>query len=348
MEVSLIFNPFNPLKILHYSDRIHRLMDGEIVPPVMVSFDFANPCNQKCVWCAWTKHRRVEGGFMSREVLEDVIDTMGSEVEGWEVCGGGEPLLNRNSHEYLEKLHDTGKRILLVTNGTFLTEDDARNCSTIRVSLDAGFQSTHADLHGSEDWNKIIDNIEKASKITKVGLGFLIHPANYREIYDFTLLSRGLGARFAHIRPCYTDYEEVRDIVGFDWFTWSEAHETEIMSEVNRAKSLETDKFDVWTTFYKVMPKKWPFSKCYALTLDPCISPTGGVWICCERRGIEKSLIGTIGVDGSFREIWYSKKHEELIRDLPDQLCPFKCKYSGYNRAIHEAYVNKSLDLDWI
>jgi len=290
-----------------------------------------------------------EGGFLKREVLEDVIDSLKvMDIRGWEVCGGGEPLLHRESHSFLKLLNETGRPILLVTNGSFLTEEDAENCRTIRVSLDAGTRWTHEALHGSNDWDKILENIKKASKITRVGVGFLIHPENYKEIPIFTRLCKYLGAQFVHIRPCFTDYPIVRDQVGFNWFTWSKHYEEEIQWYLSLAKGYEDNSFKVYTTFYKVMPKKWLFKKCYALTLNPLISPTGGVWICCERRGVKRSLIGTIGKDGTFYDIWYSKRHEELIENLPNRLCPLKCKYAGYNRAIHEAYIEKSLDLEWI
>lgn len=348
--MSELFSPFNPLKILHYSDRIQPLIyDGKIPKPVMVSFDFANPCDHRCTWCSWTKHRREEGGFLQPDVFEHAIaDCVSMGVQGFEVCGGGEPLINPHAHKYIAILGSIGK-LLLITNGSHLTKEDAFWSKTVRVSLDAVTPTTHKKLHGTDDFWEIIDNIENAATITRVGLGMLIHPDNYQEIPSFAILGKKLGCQFVHIRPCFTDYDEVRDKVGFNWFDWIQQKYDRVMRFVEEAKEAENEDFKVYATLYKTRPKKdWKFKKCYAAYFNPLISPTGGVWICCERRGVSNSLIGTIGIDGSFKDIWFSEKHKQLMDVCPNDLCPAKDKFLGYNRAIWEAYVEHKYDLEWI
>jgi len=357
--VSELFSPFNPLKILHYSDRLQPLIyDGKIPEPAMVSFDFANPCDHRCVWCSWTKHRREEGGFLQPDMFESAIsDCVSMGVQGFEVCGGGEALLNPHAHKYIAILGSIGK-LLLITNGSRLTKEDAFWSKTIRVSLDAATPETHMKLHQSNDFEQILDNVQTATEVTRVGLGFLIHPDNYTEIPAFAELAKELGCEFAHIRPCYTDYPEIRDVIGYDWFEWIQQPNIEslfvttnldtVAGLIHKAKQLETDDFKVYATLYKTKPKKdWTFKKCYAPYLNPQITPSGGVWICCEQRGVPDSLIGVIGVDGGLKDIWLSDRHRELMETRPNDLCYAKCKFRGYNKAIWEAYVEDRYDLEW-
>jgi MoaA/NifB/PqqE/SkfB family radical SAM enzyme len=347
---SELLSPFNPLKILHYGDRLQDLIfKGKIPTPAMVSFDFSNPCNHKCVWCSWEEHRIEEGGMLPEEVFWSILDDCKElGITGYEVCGGGEPLIHPHATEFLSALGDAGD-LLLITNGSRLTPEIADKCKTIRISLDAAYGDTHFKLHQAVNFEEILDNIAGAARRTRVGLGFLIHPDNYEEIPNFAVMARELGCEFAHIRPCYTDYPIIRDRIGFDWFTWMQEKADEVRGLISKAKNEETDDFKVYATLYKTKPKQeWAFDKCYAAYFNPLISPTGGVWICCERRGVQGSLIGTIGIDGSFQDIWFSEKHKTLMKSCPNNLCPAKDKYLGMNQAIDAAYVKRTLDLNWI
>jgi MoaA/NifB/PqqE/SkfB family radical SAM enzyme len=310
--------------------------------------DFANPCSHKCQWCSWQKHRKDEGGFLSEEAFKSIaIDCMDMGVRGFEVCGGGEPLIHPNAHLFIKTLGELGN-LLLITNGSHLTKEDAHYSKTIRVSLDAATAETHKKLHESDDWNQVLENIRSSAETTRVGLGFLIHPDNFEEIPLFAKLGKKLGCEFVHIRPCYTDYDEVRDLVGFDWFEWVKTKHSRLDWLIAEAKKAETDDFKVYATFYKTQPlKDWVFKRCYAPYLNPQITPSGAVWICCEQRGEPGAHIGTIGVDGSLKDIWFSEKHRHLMNARPNDWCFAKCKFRGYNKAIWEAYVEPKYDLEW-
>lgn len=343
-----MFTAISPLKILHYRERIENLIAGIMIPPATVSFDMSNYCTHHCVWCNSRAYQLRDKNVMKREIIEDVIDTMGKEIHGWKLGGGGEPLAHPEALDLMGLLSSTKKRILLTTNGSLLSVEHAKLVSKLRVSLDAVDKRTHERLHQSTDWDVIIANIKAAVEITKVGLGFLIHPSNFLEIIPFVRFAKELGVTSVQIRPAYTDYDEIRDTIGYDYFEWGKKKEEIIREIIDKAMELSDPPFGVWTTFYHIESERWKFDRCYALTLSPYIGPSGQVWICCGRRAKANSMIGTIGVDGTFEDIWFSKKHMNLIKNLPDKLCPFKCTSNGYNRAIHEAYIAETLDLDWI
>jgi len=350
---NLIYSPFNPAKILHYSNQIQDYLKYDMIPyPAMVSFDFSNPCNHRCTHCNWTEHRQKEGGFLDEDVFESIIcDCAEMRVTGYEVCGGGSPLVHPKSHKFLSMLSNLG-RVLLVTNGSLLIPEDGLHCDTIRVSLDAATHETHKLIHQTNDFNKILDNVKDVAELTRVGLAFLYRPDNYKEVIDFCKLGKELGCEFVQLRPCFTDYPIIRDTIGYDYFEWINSYgvEAEINDSLKTARKLyEDDSFKIYSTIYKTEPKRdWEIEHCVASLFNPLISPTGGVWICCERRGVPGSLIGTIGVDGGFKDLWLSDKHKKLISVCPNELCPAKDKFLGYNKVIHKTYVEPQLDLDWI
>uniref|UniRef100_A0A6M3K4H4 Putative radical SAM superfamily protein n=1 Tax=viral metagenome TaxID=1070528 RepID=A0A6M3K4H4_9ZZZZ len=357
--MSIMFSPFNPAKILHYSTEIQNyLKHGKIPNPAMVSFDFANPCNHKCVWCNWTEHRAKEGGFLQEDVFESILaDCASMNVTGYEVCGGGEPLVHPFAHEYLAMLNELG-RVLLITNGSNLIPEDGMHCETIRVSLDAATAETHRKLHQTNDFEKILNNIKDVAELTRVGLGFLFHPDNYEEIPAFAELGKELGCDFVQIRPCFTDYPIIRDTIGYDYFEWINnkfgispiTNGEAIERYINTARQeYEDEDFKVYSTVYKTEPKRdWTIEHCIASLFNPMVTPSGAVWICCERRGVEGSLIGTVGIDGTFKDLWLGDRHKELISVCPNNLCPAKDKYLGYNKVIDAAYIKQTMDLDWI
>lgn len=286
---------------------------------------------------------------MSDDVFKSAVsDCIKLGITGFEVCGGGEPLMHPHSHEYISTLGRIGN-LLLITNGSHLTIQDAYYSKTIRVSLDAATSNTHEKLHKSKDFFEIIENIRNAAAVTRTGIGFLIHPDNFEEIPKIAKLGKELGCKFVHIRPCYTDNPEIKETIGYDWFKWINEKYGEVTSLIDESKEQETKDFKIYITLYKTAPKKeWEFKKCYAAYFNPLITPSGLVWICCERRGIIESDIGKIGLDGSFIDIWFSTKHKQLMDKCPNDLCPSKDKFLGYNKAIWKGYVEKKLDLYWI
>jgi len=340
MTNDLLFSSFNPMKILHYSKDIEKLIyKNEIPIPTTISFDLSNRCQHNCIWCSWREHREKDGNFIDKNIIKNVISEckiLG--ITGFEICGGGEPLIHPDAEEIIKNIGSAGN-LYLITNGSKLNEEIIKYCKIIRISLDAGTSETHKKLHQIDDFDNIINNIKKSVKYVKTGIGFLIHPENYTEIPLASKIAKSLGCKYIQIRPCYNN----------EWFRWIEKKVQEVQIQINKAKAEETNDFKVFTTLYKTKPKKdWEFDKCRASYFNPLITPSGSMWICCERRGIEDSKFGTIGIDGTFTEILFSDKHKKLIDKCPNDLCPSKDKYLGYNNIIWNAYIKKNIDLDWI
>ncbi len=343
MADNLMYSKFNPMKILYYGKEIKELVESDKIPiPATISFDFSNPCQHGCPWCSWKEHRKkdAEGSkYISVDIVKSIADEckqMG--VPGYEVCGGGEPLLHEDAPELLRILSNAGT-LYLVTNGSRLTDECAKLAKMVRVSLDSGTAETHKKLHRTNDFSTIIENITSASKFTKTGLGFLVHPENYTEIITATKLAKEIGCTYIQIRPCFIE----------EWFPWIQTKDIEVQDLIRKAEKEQTEDFRVYATFYKTVPKRdWKFKRCYAAYFNPLVTPSNSVWMCCERRGVPDSKIGEIGKDGSFSDIWFSERHIELMKKVPNHNCPAKDKFLGYNNIIWNCFVEKNVDMDYI
>lgn len=319
-------SPFNNLRVLRWSERIEKLVKGEICDPVTVSFDFSNICNHNCEFCAWIHYKKEIPEMMTEETFDKVCWEMGNlDIKGCELCGGGEGLVNPHALDFIKKLHKKYE-VFLVTNGSLLTREIAENCNTVRVSLDAGTKETHNKMHGSNDFDKIVQNISDIVGVTKVGIATLIHPDNVMELRKIVSLGLTLGVDYMLFRPCIAEYEGVK--AGFTTYQFLNDY-AEIIE--NFTKSVEYLD-NVYVSWSKYQPMGFKFEKCRALTLNPLVAPNGRIYVCCERRNVGPYL-------DSFTE-WGSEKHKQMIEGLPNNLCPQKCKYSKYNDVIEDMFIN--------
>ena len=85
----------------------------------------------------------------------------------------GEPFLTKNIHEYIRIAKDAGvKYVYITTNGSLATEDKLVKAITagldsIKFSVNAGSRETYKLTHGSDDFDKVIENIMFVSNYRK-------------------------------------------------------------------------------------------------------------------------------------------------------------------------------------
>ena len=208
------FNPFNSLKLLLWSDRVRGILDGKFYPPVSVTVDPTNSCNYSCRDCIFEMQagKRFIKESLSRKELFGLADFLGSweedgrRVESVCIAGGGEPLLNLNTFEFIERLRDRNLEVSLITNGSLISFDNLRllvdNLKFIGISMNAGNASSYSVMQGVQEkyFYKVINRVSALiairdkykSKMT-VGYKFLFSPSNYRTIYMGALIAKTIG-----------------------------------------------------------------------------------------------------------------------------------------------------------
>ncbi len=110
--------PFTPFKILRHSDRIEKMLAGEVVYPVSVEIDLANICSHSCPWCSYNGFRQENWVAFPDARIFTLIDELAEcGVKSITFTGGGEPLVHRLAAEIFTHAYRKGLQFGLVTNG---------------------------------------------------------------------------------------------------------------------------------------------------------------------------------------------------------------------------------------
>ncbi len=105
-----------------------------------------NQCNLDCYFCARRNMNR-KPAFLSMQSYKNIIETLpaGTYVT---FTGNGEPLLNVNVYDMIKMATDRGIFTAMITNGTALTEKNARNLIESGISrVQFSFDSIQRDVY---------------------------------------------------------------------------------------------------------------------------------------------------------------------------------------------------------
>lgn len=100
--------------------------EGTLIGVPMI-FIRTNRCNLRCNWCDSTY--TFTGGY--EESIDDIIKDISKYGEEWICLTGGEPLLQKDLPEFLEKVEKLEKRVLIETSGSLSVENAAKYENTV-------------------------------------------------------------------------------------------------------------------------------------------------------------------------------------------------------------------------
>lgn len=382
------WNPFNSYKVLAHVDRWSLIKRGRPIPsPVLITVDPTNVCNFDCVWCNAEFIRNHRKGSLSRKALVGLADFLprwGSACERVEpgvkavcVAGGGEPLLNPHTAEFVDRLRHNGIEVGLVTNGTRIDGhiDALSQCTWVGVSVDAATPETFDALKlcapEKRTFQKVIENIETLATYSKrhntmlgskhpaygVSYKYLLHKQNIGEILQATRLAKEIGCKNIHFRPASTTWDKI----GTESEIVFDADDIRIFQEqIAQAIELTDDNFGVYGVTHKFnsqFERSNNFGLCYAIFMTAVImpptpegSPDGFVMgLCCDRRGDSHlELLSNCTDANEIDRVWGGKEHWR-IHDRIDVAkdCP-RCTYQPHNEAYEQVILNDSMTYKFI
>jgi MoaA/NifB/PqqE/SkfB family radical SAM enzyme len=126
-----------------------------------VDIEVTNRCNAKCHFCP--RDKTPHQGLMTPEVFDQslartvelhrkLVDQFGTGIPSVNLCGLGEPLLNRSTPAYAAKVREAGLVCQMISNASLLDEKRGR------ALLDAGLQSVWLNVgERGEDYEKVYD-----------------------------------------------------------------------------------------------------------------------------------------------------------------------------------------------
>lgn len=141
--------------------------------PKYLMLEVSNICNHACAFCAYTTMERPKR-HMDRALFERLVREaydLGSREVG--LFSGAEPLTCKWLDEYVQMCSDVGyEYIYISTNGSLGTPEKFKKLidaglSSIKFSVNGGDAESYLRVHGSDHFDKVIENIRFVSEYRK-------------------------------------------------------------------------------------------------------------------------------------------------------------------------------------
>jgi len=332
---------FSSDKILKHLDRVNEWLRGENPFPITVELDITNLCNHRCPECVVSYFRRADKSALTYKTAKNIIMQLAKcKIRGLIFTGGGEPLCNQQALKIVELAKSKGLDLGFITNGSFLDEESGKvllkNCTWIRVSLDAGTPEVFRLSHGmgEKEFYKVVDNIRSLVAIKKkiksnctVGVGFLTCDYSAKDMLKAASLAKELGVDYLQFRPRQIHHG------GRFVYKWTDVH-----GKIAECLKYTDNNFQVLYSKHKYEMAHDPqygrhYQKCYGQQFAAVISAQAKMFICCHTRGYEKYCIGDLKKN-SLKEIWSSKRRKDAVKRINFRDCIPLCRDNTFNQIL--------------
>jgi len=339
-------------KLAYHPDRVAQWQNcygdwekAKSIYPIYIEISPFGACNHRCVFCAVDFV-----GYQARSLDEGVAKERLSEMAGLGVkavmfAGEGEPLLWKPLPDVLEHCTKSGIDTALTTNMVLFSERNAdallRNCSWIKVSINAGTAKTYSEIHGTKpgDFDRALDNFRRAVALRRekgytctVGAQMLLLPENASEALVLGKTLKEIGVDYLVIKPYSQHLKSItRRYEDIDYRPFMDIRE-----EVEKLNGGGFSVIFRERTMAKLLEEERPYSTCYSTPFFwAYIMSDGCVYGCSAFLGDERFNFGNIH-ESTFKEIWEGEKRKAnyyLMRDELDiEECRKNCRMDEINR----------------
>jgi len=340
-----MLDPFTKYKVLASYDKISSALKGQVPSPKTVEFFLSDKCNHSCIGCHSKELQEDNPSFLDIKNAKNVLDELTLlGVESIEISGGGEPLLYPDLKEFVLYAKKCGFSIGMISNLSIFEPELytvlVKNLTFIRVALDSSNKETYKQIHQSDSFDILLDNVSKLFEAKKrfesnttIGAKFLVSKKNNDEILSSVKLAKKAGF----------DYIQFKALRNSD-YALSLKESNECNKIIVKAKSFQTDKFRVFGSTIKTFLE----NKCYLSPLHPLIDSDGLVYLCAHFQNRRKThKIGDI-YSQKFLDFWGKKKHLSVINNIKHDECNvFDCPFHEPNKVV-EDIKNNNLHLEFI
>jgi MoaA/NifB/PqqE/SkfB family radical SAM enzyme len=309
-------------KLFQHMPTLALIQKGERPAPVNVEIDLSNRCSLGCSWChfAYTHTKgplagkvqgpenAISGGdLMDKQLAVNVLEQLheaGVRSITW--TGGGEPTLHPNFDDIIVKASFCLLEQGMYTHGGHIDKSRASLIKSaftwVFVSLDECTADTYKAGKGVNRFEAActgIRNLVAAEGKATVGVGFLIHEGNWKDIHAMVRLGRELGADYVQFRPTvHFEQNEPGKLQESDT-TW-------IRHAMGRLNAYKHDAFVIADQDRFHQYANWRghgYKTCNWSALQTVITPNGKVWRCTNKREHPDALLGDLSVE-SFETMW--------------------------------------------
>jgi len=278
-------------------------------------------------------------------------------VEAVCIGGGGDPLTNPATQDFIYRASELGIKTSLVTNGIALDKFDLTDCEWVGISVDAGTRATYRELKGKDCFNKVINNISNLVNLAGtvnnphkghgISYKFVMHPDNIDDIYESAKVAKEVGCRNIHIRPYMIPYKG--DLPAF-----TEDDIYRFRHQLKLARELEDTNFAVYGITHKfdgMFRSCNDFRKCHAIcmtsTFQPPTSKDGGfnTLLCCDRRGDPRLTHENMTME-RYKKWWGSAEHLSIVDKIDPKNCE-RCIRTPHNKIYEKAILYNNMSYEF-
>lgn len=336
---------YHPTRVSKWYESDGKWEKQQEIYPIYVEITPIGSCNHRCTFCSvdYIGYKSIK---QDEEILKTrIIEMSKLGIKSIMFAGEGEPTLYKPLPNILDLCTEVGIDTSLTTNGVAFTENNivsfVKNCSWIKVSINAGDRETYSKIHRTRelDFDKVVSNLTLAAKIKKeknysctIGSQMLLLPENEHSAISLAKTMRDAGVDYLVIKP-YTQslYGNSRIYEGLTY--------EKMMYLEEKLREIETSDFKIVfraKTMKKLNELKQLYSKCYSTPYFwAYIMADGSVYGCSAYLGNQNFNYGNINKQ-SFEEIWKSKNRENGIKFIENSLditqCRKNCRMDEVNR----------------
>lgn len=306
-------------KIFAHLDRVQEWIKEGVTKPIMMEIDPTNLCNSNCSGCAGNRFGKQV--YLSKEFMKNLIDQVSPFLKGLVFTGGGEPLRNKDTLDVVKYSKKKGIDVGFITNGELLTKNAAellvKNCSWVRVSVDAANEKDYFLVHGKEEQSyfKVLEGIKLLVEARKsleskctLGTGYLTNKNLAINMFYFAKKMKGLGVDYSQFRPFH-----------FDTF--------DVSREIKHCRDLEDENFKIAVSQHRYDKVSYDYPIAFRDEFTTVVAADGKLYPDCFTRGRSGYELGDLNKN-SFEEIWTSDRKREVFENkLKKRDCPVMCKY---------------------
>lgn len=284
-----------------------------LAAPSSVDVFVTSRCNLKCVHCFSAYQEPVDMSLEDLKSLFDQLEKMGVlEVR----INGGEPLLHPEIGKILQMLENRHFRRVILTNGTLLTDEIAKQLQRANViptvSLDDSEAAGHDRFRGVDGtFEKTLAGLRTLLRNhVHYGINCCLHAKNLDKIESLV----NLAVDYDACRIAFLDLKPIGRMKNHqEWIPSQREYET-AMTRLLTARAKHRKAVDVSLDAYlsclvlreSTIEAKKGYVSCSAGRTRLSISSDGGVYPCNTVLGDPKWTIGNLRSE-TLADIWFSK-----------------------------------------
>jgi MoaA/NifB/PqqE/SkfB family radical SAM enzyme len=343
-------------KIMWHPERVAAWLKGETIAPLYIDAGLSKGCNISCHYCfGMVQENLYKKGkhlyFPRKSLLKYMRDAGQCGVKGMGFIGEAEPTLNPNLYDAIQVGVDNGIDIGLGTNGILFNNGNdgikaLENLTYIRFNISAASKEAYKILHGSIEFDKVIEKIkfcvktkEESGLPVTIGMQMVLTPKDINETIPLAKLGKELGVDYFQIKQC-ADLQDNSLGIYNEYFkgTYDSFKDT-----LKKAESESTDK-------YHVLPKWYAITEGYKQDYDRCLGTPfllysdglGKIFTCgmfFDKKWWKDYLLGDL-TKQSFKEIINSERYKEVMKRVSEIDCHKFC-YNGCRADRVNSYIWK-------